>query len=187
MSFFGTLFGLGKRILGGIVGGVKGLLGIGAKVPAAAAAVATRAAGTLPGRIALGGAAALAGGAAFGVGQRLVAPGAAGQQLAAGAAGLPGGNGAFVTVTTIQTFNRATGEVVSQESLPGRPHLMNRDIAIAKRVFRTASKLGARLPKKMQRPSRASMLKDQIIDNAFQHALHHGAHGAHSMHALAAT
>jgi len=50
--------------------------------------------------------------------------------------------------TLIQTVDRASGAVIKQEVEVGAPFLMNRDIVIAKRVFRMATKLHGRLPRR---------------------------------------
>ncbi len=53
-----------------------------------------------------------------------------------------GGNGNTFRQTLVQTRDRATGDVLATEVLEGAPFIMRRDIQIAKRVIRTASKLG---------------------------------------------
>jgi len=50
--------------------------------------------------------------------------------------------------TVVQTIDRTTGNVVKQELFRGSPFLMNHDIVVAKKVFRMASKLHGRLPRK---------------------------------------
>lgn len=90
-----------------------------------------------------------------------------------------GGNGQVSVMTIVQTIDNATGAVVREKTLRGSPFLMNSDIAVAKRVFRTASKLGARLPKRIVKQSEASKLKDEIQDAAFsaiRNGAHHGGH-----------
>lgn len=160
------------RFLGGAARAVGRAVGI---LPPAAAAVAVPAARTA--------AAGVAGAA------RRFGPAAAGLALTAGAAavgttlaagGGPGvsggrGNGRFATTTTVSTIDLTTGDVVRSVNLAGSPFLMNRDIAVAKRVFRTATKLQGRLPKRTVRQSRSSQLKDQIVNNALDNALLKGA------------
>jgi len=50
--------------------------------------------------------------------------------------------------TVVQTIERGTNVVIRQEVRSGAPFLMNRDIVIAKRVFRLATKLHGRLPRR---------------------------------------
>jgi len=78
-----------------------------------------------------------------------------------------GGNGQVSVMTIVQTIDNATGAVVREKTLRGSPFLMNNDIAVAKRVFRTVGKLSGRLPKKIVKQSQASKLKDEIQDAAF--------------------
>jgi len=154
----GFLSGLIKTVTG--IG--RGILGLGAKAPAAVAQVVRRA----PVR-----AAAIAAGA-----------GLAGGALAFGGGGvdeegnpLPftggGGNGRFVTMTLVQTVDRATNQVVRQRVEKGSPFLMNRDIAVAKRVARTANKLGRKFSRKSREPSQSKLLMDAIQQQALSKVL----------------
>lgn len=158
MGFFSSII-KGIASVAGVVGRAVGIL------PAVVAPVARAAVRTPIGRTALvaGGLAATAGAAALG--SSLVSPGTATGLM------VGGGNGRFATQTTIQTFDLTTGDVVRTETAPGRPFLMNRDVAVARRVIKLSSKLERRIPKRVQKQSRASMLKDAIIDNAFDKAL----------------
>jgi len=84
--------------------------------------------------------------------------------------------------TIIQTISPA-GKVIRQSIEKGRPFLMNRDIVIAKRVFRTVAKVSGRLPKRTVKQSAASMLKDAAIDKAMRDVLtdnghHHNGNGS---------
>ena len=83
---------------------------------------------------------------------------------------LPGGNGQFVTQTVVVTMN-AAGEVVNRRVLQGSPFLMNRDLAIAKRVLRTAGKLGQKFSRKARTQSKRSQLLNAIEDKAISRAL----------------
>ncbi len=100
---------------------------------------------------------------------------AGGTAIGTGLAGLFGGDGAAAedegamgrrTRTIVQTVN-AEGQVVKQRVLRGSPFLMRRDFIIAKRVLRTASKLG-RFSKRTITPSKMKMFTDAVIDNALR-------------------
>jgi len=106
----------------------------------------------------------------------------AAQAAPAGAAlSIGGGNGQVSVMTIVQTIDNATGAVIRTKTLRGSPFLMNNDIAVAKRVFRTVGKLSGRLPKKIVKQSEASKLKDEIQDAAF-HAIRSGvSHGGHHL------
>ena len=161
--------GIGS-ILGGIVSGVTGfarnVLGLG-----------TRAVGTT----------ATAAGRTFGTAGRFIAPtavglgaGYVGQQLAEGDSLIPGGtelaaigggNGREVTVTTVTTIDRATGQAIRQKVLQGSPYLMNRDMVVAKRVMRLSGKLGRKFSRKTREPSKQKMLMDAMMDKALAKAI----------------
>lgn len=154
MGFFSSILGFGKKIIGG-------LLGVAPTAKKVAKPVATAAK-----RVAIG--AGVAGGV-VGLGAGLVI-GPDGQPV--GAAGGPGvgGNGLTFTRTIVQSVDARDGTVLRQQVLQGAPHLMNRDLAIAKRVFRLAGKLHRRMPKRSVRMSRTKMLTQQVVENALERA-----------------
>ncbi len=164
MGFFSSLLNIGKRVLGGILGG--------GAAPAAAQAIPTTArfAGAAAsgvsraGRVIRTGAGLLAGGAVFGVGESIFSgDGGGGAALAA-----TGGNGDSVRRTIVQTIRKSDGVITKQEILRGGPHLMQHDLVIAKRVFRLASKLHSRMPRRTVRVSRQKMLMAQVVENALE-------------------
>ena len=81
-------------------------------------------------------------------------------------AGARGGNGERTTFTVVVTVDNDTQQIVKRTVLKGSPHLMNRDIVTAKRVLRTAGKLGSRFSRKTRTPSRMKMLTDSVVDRA---------------------
>jgi len=174
VGFFDNILRIGGR-----------LLGLGAPAAARAAPRVLPAAGRVVrpglGRAIGRGAAAVGGalglGGAFAIGESIFTPE---QQDAVGADGL-GGNGMTFRRTIVLTIRSADGVIVRQKVLEGSPHIMNKDIQIAKRVFRASTKLGARLPKKVVKRSRRSMLTDQVMENALERASCPPAHA----HALA--
>ncbi len=163
MGFFGDILKGGLKLLG---------IGGGAPVrPALAAAGTARLRGTMPagtrgavGRIVRGGAIAAGAGAAFELG------GAAVRDESGALVAMGGGNGVTSRRTIVQTIENATGEVIKQVVKEGAPHLMNKDLQIAKRVFRLSSKLHARMPKRTVRMSRTKMLTTQVVENALERA-----------------
>jgi len=178
MGFFSNFLGRAVQI----VGRGLGIIPPAARAVAAAAPTAVRATA----RAARSVAPAVAGGVAGGVALGAVAGAVdGGVQVAAGttAAMGMGGNGDTFRRTIVQTIDSRTGELRKQVVLAGAPHLMNRDLQIAKRVFRLSSKLHTRLPKRVIRPSRQKQLTMQVLDNALQRAalpcptpalVHHG-------------
>jgi len=162
MGFFSNLLNIGKRIIGGILGG--------GAAPAAAvvAPIARRVVPTAVsrvGRIGRAGAGLLAGGAVFGIGESIFAGdgGGGGTALAA-----MGGNGDSFRRTIVQTIRASDGVITRQEILRGGPHLMQHDLVVAKRVFRLASKLHAKMPRRTVRVSRQKMLMQQVVENALE-------------------
>ena len=104
---------------------------------------------------------------------RAAATVAAGSAAGVGLAGLFGGDGAAGdeagargrrTRTIVQTLDE-DGQIVRQKVLKGSPFLMRRDLIIAKRVLRTASKLG-RFGPKTRTPSKMKQFTDAVIDQA---------------------
>jgi hypothetical protein len=158
MGFFSGII----KAAGGIA---RGFLGI----PAAAATV-TRAVPAAA-RIVTRAAPIAAAGAVFGAAdiatQSLLGGGAAPTPLAAAG----GGNGRFRTATLVRTVDVTTGQTVSERILSGSPFLMNKDLAIAKRVLRTANKLGRKFSRKTREKSKRAVLLDAIEDKAISNAL----------------
>lgn len=162
MGFFSSLLGIGKVLLRGAgilpPAAIKAPASIALPVADRARRAAAAAARRRTGAIA-------AGAGAGGLGLGLLA----GDGDMAGTGGV-GGNGRTFTRTIVQSVDSETGDVLRQEVRKGTPHLMNNDLAIAKRVFRLSSKLSRRLPKKIVRMSRAKMLTQQVVENALERA-----------------
>lgn len=105
----------------------------------------------------------------------------AGQIFPAGATRLQGfdtGNGgvgmaAAFTQTVVQTVQRGTNIVLKQVVLRGSPHLMNHDLVVAKRVFRLANKLHAKMPRRAakRRDKGLQDFSEFIKAQSFQQAL----------------
>jgi len=166
MSFFGTLLNIGKRILG--IGTAPAAAAV-APVATTAVRAGFGAAGLRAGaaRIARAGTGLVAGGAAFGLGQSIFEGGGGDGALAIQGMG---GNGMSFRRTIVQTIRSNDGVIIKQIILPGAPHLMNKDIQVARRVINASRKLGGRIPKKIVRRSRKSMLMDQVMENALERA-----------------
>lgn len=118
------------------------------------------------------------GGGAAATAARGIATIGAGTAVGIGAASLftddevarPGGAGASNrTRTIVQTIDPA-GTVVKQQVLRGSPHLMRRDLLTAKRVFRLASKLHEKLPRRTVKESEITQLKNRIVKKALDKA-----------------
>jgi len=164
MGFFGDLISGAGRL-------VRGFLGVPAAAAAApvarAIAPAIARGGTRLGRVgrAVGGAVGLGG--AFAVGEAgvgaLIGDGD-------GGGGGVGGNGRTFRRTIVQTVNREDGAVIRQEVRRGAPFLMRRDVIVAKRVFRMASKLHGKLPRRTVRQSRVKALTDRVVESALDRA-----------------
>jgi len=144
MGFFSSLLSVGRSVLTGL--GV-----IAPKVVPAVRRIAPAIAG------------AGAAGVGFAAGEALF-DSATGQPLTAQAG--RGGNGMTFRRTIVQTVNAADGQIMKQKVLAGAPHLMNRDLIIAKRVFRLSTKLHQKLPKRTVRQSRTKALMTQIIESS---------------------
>jgi len=78
--------------------------------------------------------------------------------------GFSGGNGRFMTRTTVETMDTMTGKIVRTKTIPGSPHLMNSEVSAAKRVFRRTRKLNARLPRRTVKESKMKQLTDAAVD-----------------------
>jgi len=52
--------------------------------------------------------------------------------------------------------------------MEGSPHIMNKDVAAAKKVFRQTRKLDARMPRKTVRESKTKQLADAAINKALR-------------------
>jgi len=86
---------------------------------------------------------------------------------AAAMQGFSRGNGTFTSRTIIETLNLATGGV-TREVRPGRPHIMNSDVQIARRVIRQSRKLAQRIPKKTVKESKTKQLTDAAVEAAMR-------------------
>ena len=93
-----------------------------------------------------------------------------------------GGNGRYTTYTTVTTIDNATGETVRQKMYRGSPYLMNRDLVAAKKVMRTAGKLGRRFGSRVRTPSKAKQLTDAVVDRAMQNVIAPQARIPHHAH-----
>jgi len=166
MGFFDTAFKVAARV----VGAVTGLGGAPqrAQVAAAVAARGPRSLAQRAGRFARTNIvpAAVAGGT-FGAADVAIQA-ALGDGPAAAAGG--GGNGQLRTVTVVTTVDNA-GMIVRRRVLKGSPHLMNRDLVIAKRVLRTAGKLGRKFSRKTREVSQTKQLLGVIQQKAIATAL----------------
>lgn len=165
MGIFGTIF---KGIVGAIRGGISGLSGATTRVAPAISRFG-------PAARSIGG--GVAGGLAVDAAGRLITsvphPGPiTGSAARAQASAGTGGNGLTFRQTLVQTIEVGTSRVVSEQVLRGSPFLMRNDIQIAKRVIRTASKLG-RLKgiRHTVRQSSAAKLKDAIEQKALDQVL----------------
>jgi len=159
--------------IGGFIGrlatGAGRLLGI---IPPAAVAGAGVAAGAVAARVAPSLAArVLPGvvGAAVGAGAAL-----GGTALLAtddGRAGLAGGNGMTTVQTIVNTIDNATGQIIRQKVLRGRPFLMQRDFIAWRRVERMARTAARRVGLKARRPSQKTTLRNAFETVQLQRAL----------------
>lgn len=85
---------------------------------------------------------------------------------------ITGGNALTFRRTLVQSIDRATGKVLSSETLRGSPFIMRHDIQIARRVIRTASKLGRmRGIRHAVKQSVSSKLKEAIERKALDQVL----------------
>ena len=173
VGFFDTILNIGKRIIG-----------LPVSAPARRALPAPVARTALParrtfGRAAVaGGAGVLGGGILATIGQSIFGDsGSAATAVQAlprgdGGGGVPlaamGGNGMSFRRTIIQTIRSDDGVVIRQEIKQGAPHIMNKDIQIAKRVFRMSTRMHNKLPKRTVRPSRMKQLTAQVLENALR-------------------
>ncbi len=156
MGFFSNLLGFGKKVIGGLLGIAPAAKKIKPAVTKVAAVARRGAVPLAAGTVGLG-AGLLAGDGAVD---------AAGRPIGGGV----GGNGLTFTRTIVQSVDARDGTVLRQQVLQGSPHLMNRDLAVAKRVFRLAGKLHRRMPKRTVRMSRAKLLTQQVVENALERA-----------------
>jgi len=80
--------------------------------------------------------------------------------------GFGGGNGREATRTIVETMDLATGKIIRRKILPGSPHLMNKDIAAAKKVFRATAELHKRMPRRTIKESKSKQLTDAATNAA---------------------
>ena len=162
MGLFGTIF---KGIVGAVRGGISAIAGRTPRQVALAQRLAPAA------RSVAGG---VAGGLAVEAGSRLLTslphPGTVTQAELRETG--RGGNGQTFRTTHVHTVEVGTGRIVRTEVLRGTPFIMRNDIQIAKRVIRTATKLG-RLKgmRHTVRPSNSAKLKAAIEQKALDQVL----------------
>lgn len=94
----------------------------------------------------------------------------AGREQIAAAAAVAGMAGKNRVITTVTTLNPA-GQIVKQKQLAGRPFLMNKDLVIAKRVFRTIAKASGKMPRKVVKEGTVTQLKNAVVDKALQNVI----------------
>lgn len=82
--------------------------------------------------------------------------------------GFGGGNGRTATRTIVQTMDLATGKIIREKFMEGSPHIMNKDVTAANRLFKQTRKLDRRLPRKTVRESKTKQLADAAIDKALR-------------------
>lgn len=104
--------------------------------------------------------------------QALVAPGiqASGQP---GTQGVPGGggNGRSFRVTTVSTFDLATGALLRFEKFPGAPFLMNNDVRKLRATARKLTKAHGRIPRRSVKESLTKQLTDAALQGALRRQL----------------
>lgn len=81
-----------------------------------------------------------------------------------------GGNGREVTTTVVTTVD-AAGTVLRTKVLKGSPFLMNRDLAIARRVDRVLGKAARKNAARRRGPSKRTQILDAIEQKALSTAL----------------
>jgi len=82
--------------------------------------------------------------------------------------GFGGGNGRFATRTVVETMDLTTGQIIRRKVMEGSPHLMNKDVSAAKKLFRQVRKLDSRMPRKTVRESKTKQLTDAAMDKALR-------------------
>lgn len=85
-------------------------------------------------------------------------------------AACPTTTGRLRKITIVRTIDPVTGRICKEESFPGGVAVRASDVAAAKRFFRQIRKLDAKLPRKTQKQSRVTLLKDRLIENALDRA-----------------
>jgi len=81
--------------------------------------------------------------------------------------GFGGGNGRQATRTIVETMDLATGKIIRRKVMAGSPHLMNKDVSAAKKVFRVSAKLHGRMPRRTVKESKSK----QLVEAATQAAI----------------
>jgi len=81
--------------------------------------------------------------------------------------GFGGGNGRFSKRTIVQTLDITTGRITSKV-MEGAPHMMNKDLRAAKKVFRLAAKLHAKMPRRTVKESETTKLKNAAVQAAMK-------------------
>lgn len=82
--------------------------------------------------------------------------------------GWSGGNGRYVTRTTVETMDKTTGTIVNLRRAPGQPYMMNRDVSAMKKVLRQIGALNKRVPRKTRALSKTEQLKEAAISAAIR-------------------
>jgi len=172
MGFFDIIGQIGNVATG--IGTLFGVPGAGTATPAAAAQQIAPTAGQAVGRVT-----PLAD----------VAKATALSAVAAGAVTVPSiisgisGAAAVFTQTIVQRIERATGSVLSEQTLRGSPFLMRSEVRALKRVSKMITKAHAKIPRKQATVS-SRMLQDAVTKDLQQltlvQALTNGHHGHHT-------
>lgn len=136
----------------------KAVLGIPAAAPVTARALVPAVTGVVAGAA---GAALIPGQAATALGQL-------------GVTGFPVGAAVAREVvrkrTVVQSLN-SQGLVIGSITLAGAPFLMKKDLVTAKRVFKLATKLHAKIPRRTVKESEIKQLKDAAVSQALQRVI----------------
>jgi len=72
--------------------------------------------------------------------------------------------------TTVETFDPVSGIVTARVTFSGGVAVRASDVAAFKRVFRQVTKLSAKLPRKIIKPSDVKLLTDRVVKNALERA-----------------
>jgi len=165
MGFLSSLTGFIGRVATG-VGRFLGVVPPAAVAGAglAAGAVAARVAPRAVGRLLPGAIGAVAGATGALAGTALLAPDD-------GTGAMVGGNGMTTVQTIVNTIDNATGQIIRQRVLRGRPFLMQRDFVAWRRVERMARTAARRVGLKARKPSQKTVLRNAFETVSLQRAL----------------
>jgi len=172
MGFFDTAFNIVRRVAGVVLGGApaaaRAALPVATRGPRSIAPVVAAAAGgaataTFVNPISgLPDPAAIARAAALAVTKSARETGEMALSI--------GGNGREVTTTVVTTVDK-DGNVLRVKTLKGSPFLMNRDLAIARRVDRVLGKAARKNAARRRGPSTSSQIMSAIQQKALSQAL----------------